>query len=85
MSRIKKQWDIPFGCKNTCKAISAESQLLRLAQTRPNGGDSKPVTRLVWNIPWSCAECVKQAAKKGHHRAFAVSCCRSWTEKQHLV
>ena len=75
MSRIKTPWVVPKGFNNTVTVVPADAQLLRASQTRITGGDKnlmpeKPLSKLVWGIPWTPKEFVKQAVAKGHPRAF---------------
>jgi hypothetical protein len=81
MARNKQPWDVPQGFGNSIPVIPAESQLLRISQTRSKGGDNlvddddgmnskKPFAKLIWGIPWDCESFVSQAVAKGHPRAF---------------
>ena len=70
MTRIKQAWDCPLEFGNSLKQIPAESQLLRVSQTRSTGENKIAVSKLVWGIPWSCSQFVEQAVSKGHPRSF---------------
>jgi len=77
MARIKQPWNVPQGFGNSIPVIPAESQLLRISQTRVKGDESladgssnKPLAKLIWGIPWDCESFVSQAVAKGHPRAF---------------
>ena len=60
------------GFANTVVTIPAESQLLRVSSTRLKGEEhnDKPVTKLIWGVPWTPENFVMQAISKGHPRAF---------------
>ena len=70
MSRIKTPWPCPQNFQNSMAEIPIDSQLLRISQTRLTGGENLACTKLVWGMPWSCAEFVEQAVSRGHPRAF---------------
>ena len=75
MGRFKNPWNAPQGFENTVATIPAEAQLLRVSQTRLNGGrgekhNTKPIAKFVWGIPWDPNSSVLQAISKGHPRAF---------------
>ena len=85
MARNKQPWDVPQCFGNSIPIIPAESQLLRISQTRSKGGDNlvddddginskKPFAKLIWGIPWDCESFVSQAVAKGHPRAYLAHC-----------
>ena len=73
MGRLKTPWNVPQGFGNTVTTIPVEAQLLRVSQTRLNGGEmhkNKALAKLVWGIPWDPNSFVMQAISKGHPRSF---------------
>ena len=70
MTRLKQAWTCPLEFGNSLTQIPADSQLLRISQTRLTGENKMAVSKLVWGIPWSCSQFVEQAVSKGHPRSF---------------